>query len=221
MSYEYVESPEDDATDQAEAPAPFSFETGRSSSPRWLLIGAIAAVVVVAAGVFGVWRLIVTSPEYSLGKAREAIEAGDTEQVAVYVDTELIAEDLVDGSVVTLSEDLGSPLATTALEGLADLTRPLVTGVVSKQVMERVMSLDETTDTPLTALSGTCDIKRDGDLASATFTGEDGAVLVLKMAYTGEHWRVVGLGNAAEVAEVVMPDLSGVLEEYMGEFMLP
>jgi len=194
---------------------PFSFERTPPSVLRPLLAGAVVIVVFAAAGL-GIWRLIVTSPEYSLGQAREAIEAGRPDDVEKYVDADLVAEDLIDGGVDALSEDLESPVASLALDGAVDLVGSLVVGPVSDMVMDEVMGLDNYNKPPLEALEGECEVERDGDFATAIFTGDDGTVLILDLAYTGEHWRIVGLGNAQAVAETVLPSLRSILEEYAG-----
>jgi len=221
MSDGYDIGPEGGGSATDSGAGSFSFEGRGRPSAKVPLTGIAVAVLLVGAGAFAAWRMIVTSPQYSLGKAREAIEAGDATQAKRYVDAGMIADDLVDGSIKTLAADAGSPAAAAALTGLADLARPLFEGSVSDKVMEQVMALTPQSPPPLSALSGSCSVERTGNAATASFTGEAGERLVLKLAYTGEYWRVVGLGNAAEVASAIMPDLSWTLKQYAGQLPTP
>lgn len=181
--------------------------------------GLIALIVilalVVAAAVFWMWYT--TTPQYAITRLAQNAQAGNWEGVQRYMDTDAIANDIVDAALEQALADREGQLGQLGLlgeqlaEGIIESMRPRLVDEVREQMREQVQAQDGDARGWLGSIvvGGNPErLQRDGNEARAVvqvpYRGRQ-VDLDLGMIRQDDQWRVVQLNNAPELVEEFRP----------------
>lgn len=204
-----------------QSPAP-----ARQRPRRWARILALVAVFILVVlvlafvGLFFWWRSYQQSPGYSLALLVQAVQRGDTQEVATLMDDDEIVKNMVGRVSQKASERYGLALTTNVkqqMDQVVSTSAPRLKQTIHDEVITELKELGgDASPKPLAVIlmmiRAQVAVTNEGDVAKALASLSNRTYEVM-MRRDGDRWKVTGLNGERMVERVVdsvMKDLPAI-----------
>lgn len=193
---------------------------------RWARILALVAVFILVVlvlafvGLFFWWRSYQQSPGYSLALLVQAVQRGDTQEVATLMDDDEIVKNMVGRVSQKASERYGLALTTNVkqqMDQVVSTSAPRLKQTIHDEVITELKELGgDASPKPLAVIlmmiRAQVAVTNEGDVAKALASLSNRTYEVM-MRRDGDRWKVTGLNGERMVERVVdsvMKDLPAI-----------